>query len=206
MPETTSPNALSLLRQHAGEWVNDNDIIAKAGPEAILTLRALRREGQPLRARVHPRGEGLQWMFDGEPPAPPAAQPPLPIERRADGSYGLRELTCYDCGGTYTIPRSTHLGTERHQAWVAAQVDQTQTTVFTEPIRDERAEPLPANVVRLEFGKVRVCRRCRGKLRGERKTATGRTLPADVMCMDPQDPSRPCRACRGTGVEQLAGA
>lgn len=130
----------------------------------------------------------------------------FPLERTPDGKYKLRELTCYDCGGAYTLPRSAHLSTERHRTWLASQQRDPQIRAFDGPIRDEHAEPIRRDLTKINFGDVRICHRCKGKLRPERMGRDGKKIPADTACMDPQDPSIPCRACKGVGVQQLSKA
>lgn len=129
-------------------------------------------------------------------------RPPFPIERTPDGGYKLRELECWDCGEKYTRPRNDHIIKPAHRAWVAAQRNKTEITVFDD-IPDEKTAPLDTTK-RLVFGEVKVCPRCRGTLRPERKSPKGDSLPADTFTHDPVHKDGPCSKCKGTGVVQLA--
>jgi hypothetical protein len=196
-------SALDVLTEHLGEWVNDLDIIDQAGLGALAELRQLRADGTPLRARPHPNHQGLQWRLDERqpvaPPKEPEQQRAFPIERTPSGGYKLREQTCWSCGGTYVLPYRDHLRTEEHRAWARRQ----QTTIVpVGSIQDEPTVPL-SDPKRLVFGDVKVCPRCKGKLRPERKDPKGVLVPADTYTHDPNDKEGRCVKCGGTGVVQL---
>lgn len=122
----------------------------------------------------------------------------FPIERTPEGGYRLRELLCWDCGGTYTLPFSGHLKGPRHQDWIR----RAQTTLVPEEAIVEEEASKPVEEGRLVFGDVRVCPRCRGTLRPERKDRKGNVLPADTYTHDPIDKDGRCVKCKGTGVVQ----
>lgn len=131
---------------------------------------------------------------------------PFPIEKTPEGGYKLRTLTCWDCGGEYQLPYENHLSDPRHRAWKAEQKGQTEITAF-DAIPDEPTAPLEEDPRRrLVFGDVKVCPRCRGTLRPERKDRKGNTLPADTFTHDPIDREGRCAKCKGTGVVTLVNA
>lgn len=125
----------------------------------------------------------------------------FPIERTPEGGYKLREQTCWDCGGPYTLPYANHLVDPRHRAWVAEQKQEAQVGAFP-AIPDESTAPVE-NTKRLVFGDVKVCPRCRGTLRPERRDRKGNLLPADTFTHDPIDREGRCGKCKGTGVVAL---
>lgn len=196
--------AIDLLMARAGEWINDTDLISAEGPDAILRLRTLRSQGLKLRARPHPNGQGLQWRYEGDLPAPPEPDNPslFPIVRTPTGGYEFRGLVCFECKATYSGLRSEHEYSPGHRAWVAASRNQTQIAAF-EAIPDEPTAPIGPE--RLVFGQVKPCPRCHGLLRPVRKDRKGNVLPADKVCMDPDNREVPCRRCHGVGVVSLAG-
>jgi len=127
----------------------------------------------------------------------------FPIERTPDGGYRLRELTCWDCGGTYTLPYGDHASSAAHRAWLAEKRAKTEITAF-DNIPDEPTVPVE-NPQKLVFGDVKVCPRCRGTLRPERRDRKGVLLPADTFTHDPLDREGRCSKCQGTGIVALEG-
>lgn len=124
---------------------------------------------------------------------------PFPIERTTTGGFRLRELVCWDCGGTYVLPYSGHLKGPVHKAWV----EQAQVKIMAvEAIPEEPSVPMEEQE-KLVFGEIRVCPRCRGTLRPERKDRKGNILPADTFTHDPIDKDGRCAKCQGTGVVRL---
>jgi hypothetical protein len=116
--------------------------------------------------------------------------------------YALVKLTCSDCGVQYSLWHE-HERSYEHRAWVAEQRRRSQVSMFDD-LKDETDKPLdtkPAD--KIAFGDVKLCPRCKGVLRPERKDRKGVLQPADTMCMDPDDKSLPCRRCKGKGVVQL---
>lgn len=126
---------------------------------------------------------------------------PFPLEKTPGGGYKLRTLSCWDCGGEYVLPHADHLLTPRHRAWKAEQKGKTEITAF-DAIPDEPTVPVD-NPQKLIFGDVKVCPRCRGTLRPERKGRKGETLPADTFTHDPIDREGRCGKCKGTGIVAL---
>lgn len=193
--------AVEFLRKYPGEWINDADLIKVAGSEAIMSLRALRGMGIPLRARPHPNGQGLQWMLQAEEAPAPEPDRTFPIVRTPTGGYELRKLTCADCGALY-VTRTEHERGPEHRGWVAERRKEAQVSVFDDIPPTEIAKPLPEG--RIVFGDAKPCPRCKGKLRPERvERKTGKIIPADTTCMDPQDPRFECRTCKGVGVVKI---
>lgn len=123
----------------------------------------------------------------------------FPIERTPDGHYRLRKLLCWDCGGYYMPPLADHLRSQEHRDWIKAH----QTTIVPDAdIPEEPTKPMEA-AAPLVFGDTRVCPRCNGKLRPERKDRKGNLVPADTFTHDPEDKEGRCAKCKGVGVVQV---